>query len=134
MTQNDKAKSILCENAIRPSIVRLSVLDYLLCNRTHPPAEEIYKALEEKIPTLSKTSVYNTLKLLAEKEIIKEIDIDAQQVRYDGYTGFHGHFKCDKCNSIYDLNVEEPKTKPDGFYVKHKEVYYYGICNQCTVE
>ncbi len=134
MIQKDKAKSILCDNDIRPSVVRLGVLDYLLCNRTHPPADEIYKALEEKIPTLSKTSVYNTLKLLAEKDIIKEIDIDAQQVRYDGYAGFHGHFKCDKCKAIYDLDVDEPKMKPDGFSVTHKEVYYYGICNQCTVE
>ena len=134
MTQKVKAKNILCENDIRPSVVRLSVLDYLLCNRTHPPADEIYKALEEKIPTLSKTSVYNTLKLLVEKDIIKEIDIDAQQVRYDGCAEFHGHFKCDKCLGIYDLDIEEPKANPNGFSVKHKEVYYYGICNQCAVE
>lgn len=134
MTQADRAKSILCENNVRPSVVRISVLDYLLSNRTHPPADEIYKALEGNIPTLSKTSVYNTLKLLVDKSIIKAIDIDQQQVRYDGHTDFHGHFRCDRCNLIYDMDMEEPKLNPEGFSVKQKEVYYYGICNRCAVE
>ena len=130
----EKAKRVLCENNVRPSVVRIGVLNYLLSNRTHPPADEIYKALEENIPTLSKTSVYNTLKLLSEKDIIKVIEIDPQQIRYDGYTGFHGHFRCDNCSMIYDLDLKEPKEDPEGFFVKHKEVYYYGTCNKCAVE
>ena len=133
MTKAEKAKKVLSEKNIRPSVVRIGVLDYLLSNRTHPPADEIYRALEKKILTLSKTSVYNTLKLLAENDIIKVIDIDQQQVRYDGYAEFHGHFKCEKCNMIYDMDVSEPKESLNGFLIKNKEVYYYGTCNHCAV-
>lgn len=134
MMQSKKAKEILCANNVRPSVVRIGILNYLLCNRTHPPADEIYHSLTEEIPTLSKTSVYNTLKLLAEKDIIKVIDIDQQQVRYDGCTDFHGHFKCERCSTIYDMEMDEPVSVPNGFSVRDKEVYYYGTCNQCAVK
>ena len=51
---------------IKPSIQRIAIMDYLLTHKTHPSIEEIYLALCDEIPTLSKTTVYNTLKLFAE--------------------------------------------------------------------
>ena len=45
---------------VKPSVQRLAIMDYLLTHRTHPSIEEIYMALCDDIPTLSKTTVYNT--------------------------------------------------------------------------
>ena len=41
---------------------RIAIMEYLMEHRTHPSADEIYTALSPSMPTLSKTTVYNTLK------------------------------------------------------------------------
>ena len=51
---------------IKPSVQRIAIMDYLLKHHTHPCIDEIYMALHDDIPTLSKTTVYNTLKLFVE--------------------------------------------------------------------
>ena len=57
----------LLEYNIKPSMQRIAIMEYLMEHRTHPSADEIYTALSPSMPTLSKTTVYNTLKLFAEQ-------------------------------------------------------------------
>ena len=61
-----EAYNRLVEKGIRPSVQRLAILDYLIKHPTHPNIEDVYKALENKVPTLSRTTVYNTLRMLSE--------------------------------------------------------------------
>lgn len=126
------AVALLKEKGIRPSLIRIMVLEYLLSHRTHPTVEEVYEALIKNVPTLSKTSVYNTLHLLAEKEIILEITIDPTKVRYDADTSLHGHFKCDSCLNVWDFAVGQVQTSlPKEFDIKTKEIYFTGLCEKC---
>ena len=69
---------------IKPSVQRIAVMDYLLKHRTHPSVEEIYSALSGDMPTLSKTTVYNTLKLFAEQGAAQMLTIDEKNVCFDG--------------------------------------------------
>ena len=131
MTREPDAKEILLKQNIRPSIVRVKVLEYLLNNRLHPSADEIYKDLAADMPTLSKTSVYNTLKLFISEKIVKQIDIDSFQVRYDAFMDFHGHFRCDECGKIYDFEIYELRDNLEEFMISKKEVYYFGVCKEC---
>ena len=61
--KKSKVIEYLEEHDVKPSVQRIAVMDYLMTHRTHPTVDEIYHALEKQIPTLSKTTVYNTLKL-----------------------------------------------------------------------
>ena len=54
---------------IKPSYQRMKIFQYLLDNHVHPTVDTIYKALCPEIPTLSKTTVYNTLNLFVEKKV-----------------------------------------------------------------
>lgn len=65
------------------SYQRLKVLEYLTQNRCHPTVEQIFTELQKDIPTLSKTTVYNTLRILAEAGLVKVITIDERESRYD---------------------------------------------------
>ncbi|MBR4922900.1 MAG: transcriptional repressor, partial [Bacteroidaceae bacterium] len=56
-----KTYEYLLSFGIKPSVQRIAIMDYLMTHRTHPAIDEIYLALCEDIPTLSKTTVYNTL-------------------------------------------------------------------------
>ena len=64
--------------------------------------EQIYTVLHKEIPTLSKTTVYNTLNTLIDAGLVKLITIDENETRYDIDTTTHGHFKCESCG-IYDF-------------------------------
>ena len=129
-----QAAKILQDNGIRPSVIRIMILDYLLEHRTHPTVEEVYEALLPKAPTLSKTSIYNTLHLLAEKNVILEITIDPTKVRYDADISLHGHFKCDECSNVYDFAVGQVQTSlSKEFDIKTKEIYFTGLCDKCKI-
>lgn len=66
--KRDEAYDRLVSRDIRPSLQRLAIMKFLLANRTHPTVEDVYKGLYQKIPTLSRTTVYNTLRMFYEKE------------------------------------------------------------------
>ena len=74
----------LVEKGIRPSLQRIAIMDWLIKHPTHPTIEDVYKGLAESIPTLSKTTVYNTLRMLSEHNAAQMITIDEHRVCYDG--------------------------------------------------
>ncbi len=124
---------ILIDNDIRPSLIRVMILDYINSHPIHPTVDDIYNALSPHAPTLSKTTVYNTVKLFTSKNVVKLITIEEQQARFDGTTELHGHFLCTECKKVYDFETSEPKFKDfDGFTANAKEVYFTGICKNCN--
>lgn len=126
--------SLLKKHGIRPSLQRMAVLDYLATHRTHPTADEIYAALAPQIPTLSKTTVYNTLALLVQQGAVTQLTIDPREARFDGDTSLHGHFYCVECGAIHDLFFETPPVLPplpDGHALHSAQLYYRGVCATC---
>ena len=95
----------LLEYNIKPSMQRIAIMEYLMEHRTHPSADEIYTALSPSMPTLSKTTVYNTLKLFAEQGAALMLTIDERNANFDADTSPHAHFICKRCGNIYDLEL-----------------------------
>ena len=127
-----EAVTLLKRNDIRPSHIRILAIEYLQAHHTHPTAQEVYLALSKKLPTLSQTSVYNTLHLLAKNHIISEVTIDPEKVRYDYNTELHGHFKCECCSNVWDFAVNNVQTSlSQEFDIKTKEIYFTGLCEKC---
>ena len=88
----------------------------------------------EEIPTLSKATVYNTLKTLVEIGVVKELQIENNEARYDIITDFHGHFKCEQCGKIYNFDIDLNNAGFSGlnqFLIKQKDVYFKGVCPDC---
>ena len=96
---------------IKPSVQRIAIMSYLMEHRTHPSVDEIYTALAPSIPTLSKTTVYNTLKLLSEQGAAQTLTIDERNTCYDAETSPHAHFLCKQCGKIYDWNIMPISSK-----------------------
>ncbi len=122
---------------IKPSFQRMKIFEYLITHRNHPTVEMIYKTLVKEIPTLSKTTVYNTLNLFVDKKIAIVIVIEENETRYDADMGIHGHFKCEKCSSVYDIDIDVEKVDIQSlanFQINEHHLYFKGICNNCLEE
>ncbi|HET7732434.1 MAG TPA: transcriptional repressor, partial [Paludibacter sp.] len=89
--------------SIKPSVQRSAVMNFLLNNRIHPTIDEIYLALSPNMPTLSKTTVYNTLDLFVEKGAVRALAIDERNARYDVDISAHAHFICKSCGKVHDI-------------------------------
>lgn len=130
----EKAKKLLKEKGINPSIQRIKIFKALSGNYDHPTAKDIYKKISKEIPTLSKTTVYNTVKLFAEKGLLQTIRGEEGEARYDTKASFHPHFKCKKCGRLYDLDKKftvKDKEEIDGHLIEEKCVCYSGTCKNC---
>ena len=111
---------------------RIAVYKFLCENPVHPDVETVYKKVVEDNPSFSKTTVYNCLDALTDSGLLTPVKIDADKIRYDADTDFHGHFYCEKCNRIFDFKCDAVADGDiDGFEIKHRDVYYSGICSHC---
>ena len=133
---NGNVQSYLRDRGVRPSVQRIAIMNYLMTHRTHPTADEIFGALSPNMPTLSKTTVYNTLNLLAAHKAVLVLDIDARQTRFDGDTSLHAHFLCKSCGAIHDLPIPEKLghelAETSTMHIEDIQLLYKGFCNNCN--
>lgn len=129
-------KQELTDKKIYLSHQRLKVLEYLTQNTCHPTVDRIYTDLQKEISTLSKTTVYNTLRVLVEAGLVRTVTIEDNEARYDIECKNHGHFKCDSCGEIFDFHIDMDTLNSydlEGFSINDKKVYFKGVCNSCLL-
>lgn len=135
--KRQEAYDRLAECGLRPSVQRVAIMEYLQTHSTHPTVEDVYQGIVKIIPSLSRTTVYNTLRLFSEHHAAQMITIDDHRVCYDGDIHPHVHFYCRQCGKVYDLMgerapvIETPQLS-DGHLVDEVQVYYKGICRECV--
>lgn len=126
----------LLSHEIKPSVQRIAIMDYMMTHLTHPSVDEIYNDLSPLYPTLSRTTVYNTLKLFVEHNAVQMLTIDERNACFDGDMSPHAHFLCKKCGKIYDLPLRKEDAQWVGQEVDGNEIlemhqYFKGICRDC---
>ena len=131
-------KKILEEKGVKPSHQRITIMKFLLENKIHPTAEIIYENVIKELPTLSRTTVYNTLKLFEANGLIQVINTGDPELHYDITIDLHAHFKCIECNEIYDVEINDKEflknISKNGFNILDTQVYFRGICRKCMEE
>lgn len=114
---------------------RLAIFDYLDGNRSHPSAEDIFKAVSVKFPTMSFATVYNTIEALKISGNVMELTIDGDKKRFDPNVDPHHHLMCVKCKQILDIMgfdaIELPDVYKCGFDILGSQAGFYGVCPQC---
>jgi Fur family peroxide stress response transcriptional regulator len=115
---------------------RLAILECLDGNKNHPSAEEIYREVSGRFPTMSFATVYNTLDALRQRGSIMELTIDPAKKRFDPNTELHHHLICTRCKRIEDVHtsfdLDVPSTYRNGYEVTGNHVEFYGICPACN--
>ena len=130
----EKYVNLLKNKSIQITSQRLEILRYLDKHRNHPTAYQIYTDLKKNNPSLSKTTVYNSLEILNKHNIINSISITGLESRYDIINEMHHHFMCKKCGRIIDIEITCPNIKKIieiGHKIEEVHGYFKGKCKEC---
>jgi Fur family peroxide stress response transcriptional regulator len=127
----------LKSRGIRLTPQRQVILQFLKETEEHPTAEQVYQKIGEQFPGISLATVYNTLNMLKELGVIREMSYGDMSSRYDGNDTEHAHLVCESCNHVIDIMCppQEMLATPDiaqhGFKIHSYRLEYYGACPAC---
>jgi Fe2+ or Zn2+ uptake regulation protein len=119
---------------MRVSHQRVKVLDFLKKCKGHPSARQVYESLLREMPSLSRTTIYNTLNALAEKGLIGVVRAPGGETRYEYSDRDHCHFFCTSCNTIIDTELmcrHVHAVESQGHRVQSVQGCFYGVCKEC---
>jgi Fur family ferric uptake transcriptional regulator len=139
-------KRLLKEKGLKMTRQRLVVLEVLAESpEQHLTAEEIYERIKAANPDIGLATVYRTVQLLLELELIDRINLDDGFVRYEigdmekkRRHHRHHHLICLKCGRVSAFQedmleaLETGVQEALGFQVTDHEVKLYGYCRDCS--
>lgn len=94
---------LLREKGINPTSQRVEIAHFIYQKPQHVSAEEILNYLNKEYEKVSQATVYNTLKLFVEKNVVKELIFSSDRIFYDSNTSDHHHFLDIENGKIYDI-------------------------------
>ena len=122
----------------RLSAQRRAVAQVLVGDHVHLTAEQVHDLARERLPEISRATVYNTLNELVAMGELLEVDVADGPKRYDpNVTENHDHLVCEGCQAIRDVPRSGPppgitEEASGGFLVTGVEVTYRGLCPACA--
>ncbi len=98
---------LLRQHDIQPTSQRILITRLVLERCTHLSAEDVYRLVNATDRHVSKATVYNTLGLLTEKGVIREVIADPSRVFYDPNTSPHHHFYDVESGELRDIDADQ---------------------------
>jgi Fur family peroxide stress response transcriptional regulator len=117
---------------------RIAICRIALQSREHPTAQRIYDEVKKVHPTVSLATVYKTLQVLRDLDLIHEINLPQGQTRFDPYIKPHINLICQQCGKIEDLDdptareISERVSAATKFKPNGQRIDVYGICQKCS--
>ncbi len=102
-----EAGSLLVEHGINPTPQRVTITRLLFAHGVHMSAEDVYREVNASDQQVSKATVYNTLGLLAEKGVIREVIANPSKTFYDPNTAPHHHFYNEETGALTDIDATD---------------------------
>ncbi|MCP4581073.1 MAG: transcriptional repressor [candidate division Zixibacteria bacterium] len=121
----------------RMTIQRRIIIEELKQHNSHPTAEQLYHIVRESLPRISLGTIYRNLDFLSKNNIIRKLDIDKEQARYDAVIKEHYHVRCIRCGKIGDIfnlpktDIEKEVGKLTDFVIVDYLPEFKGICPEC---
>lgn len=137
-TKVEHALEKLKMTGVRMTPQRHAILSFLIQTKSHPTADDIYRALEQRFPSMSVATVYNNLKVFVESGLVREMTYGDASSRYDADMHEHYHAICDSCGKITDFEhtpvheVEDAAMKATGFQIHGHRLEVHGLCPDCA--
>jgi Fur family ferric uptake transcriptional regulator len=116
---------------------RIEILDFLREFDGHPTVDDVFEGVRQKLTRISKATVYNNLRFLSEKGLIKEVNVKGVS-RFESNMIPHHHTMCLECGEMKDYESEELceyamklAAEIEDFKIESADTNFYGICKKC---
>ena len=134
----DAANTVLQESGVRPTQQRLALLAELMGERDDVTAQELHERLRARGERLGLATVYRTLRLLAEAEIVDALSHRPGELCYR-WCGdeHHHHLVCSECHRVVELvgcRLDpwlEQVSREHGFVATGHRLEVSGLCGEC---
>jgi len=117
---------------------RTEIYRELAATGEHPDAEAVYRAVRQRIPTISLDTVYRTLWRLTDLGLINTLELPHERQRFDANTEPHHHFVCRQCGYTRDIHRSSfrrpsvPRAARRLGNVETMHVEFRGLCPKCA--
>ena len=145
--KKDLFKKMLKEKGLKLTGQRLLVLETMAEHPgEHLTAEEIFDLARRNYPEIGLATIYRTLQVLVELNVVDNISFDDGFARYelieelDSERHHHHHAICIGCKTVISLEedlleaLEQELMENLGFAVTDHEVKLYGYCKECRLK
>ena len=132
-----KIEQLCRQEGLSLTVQRRKVFETLLDGRGHPTADEVFDDVRERIPGVSRTTVYRVLNMLVRLGVVNKIYQPGGPALFDTSTHRHHHLVCLSCERVIDLENELPGTsllpnvQRHGFEISECHVFFRGMCREC---
>lgn len=127
-TEEIQAKLIAA--GVQPTLQRIAICKYVLCEADHPTAEQVKEWAEKNLEKISQATVYNTLNTLVDAGMLRVFKFPhSEKVIYDNNTHDHYHFLDEASGSLYDIETKDVSIEmavPPKFVVNSMEIVLKG--------
>ncbi len=125
--------------AFRMTKQRRVVLEEVQNSHSHPTAGQVYELVRRRMPRISLATVYRSLEALAERGLLRKLEMGGTQRRFDGDLFSHQHIRCVLCGRVENVMVDLPPqvATPEqkrGFEVTGCTIEYLGVCPDCQAD
>jgi Fur family transcriptional regulator, iron response regulator len=97
---------LLRGHGITPTHQRMQIASVLFAKPQHLSAEQVLAAVNARHAATSKATVYNTLKLLVERKLVREVIVDPNKVFYDPNVQHHHHLYEVETGHLIDIDAD----------------------------
>jgi Fur family ferric uptake transcriptional regulator len=138
----DQVKEIfrdyLRTNHLRQTPERFAVLTEVYTSDDHFDADELYMRLKTKGSRVSRATVYNTLELLHDANLVKRHQFGQNQSKYEASWSYrqHDHLICTDCNEVFEFcdpriqGIQEMVAEIFHFKIESHSLHMYGTCRR----
>jgi Fur family peroxide stress response transcriptional regulator len=134
----ERFKSACRKAGVKLTHQRLEIFREVAASADHPDAEAVFRGVQARMPTVSIDTVYRTLWLLNDLELITTLGPRRGSVRFDANLRTHHHYVCTGCGAARDFDSAELDVLPIPAAVREfgtvvvTHVEARGLCTACA--
>ena len=103
---NEEIEDFLRNKGFKVTPQRIAICNFILNNVKHPSVEDIYLEMKKNYSSMSMATVYKTVSMLTDLNLISELTFKGQHTRYDPNKSLHINVVCPNCSKIFDFESE----------------------------